>query len=177
MVTKAIWADKNGLVSGRLAFTSSKTKCRFWSWIFQLIRMFFDPKNLKSENNKLWFKPWFNILLHTQSIATVDSQCLEYLACITLTRAQQLALKGSIWGHMYISKDHKKDKAHLWIAGYFFNVLGGVFLWTKIYKSMVIFDTRQKITDVVSYLFFFFTNMDKSHMIYVMFSIRIQHFT
>ena len=69
------------------------------------------------------------------------------------TSTQQLALKGSIWGHMYISKDHKKDKAHLWIAGYFFNVLGGVFLWTKIYKSMVIFDTRQKITDV-SYLFF-----------------------
>ena len=39
--------------------------------------MFFHPKNLKSETNN----PWFNILLHTQSIvcATVDSQCLEYL--------------------------------------------------------------------------------------------------
>ena len=39
--------------------------------------MFFHPKNLKSENNN----PWFNILLHTQSIvcATVDSQCLEYV--------------------------------------------------------------------------------------------------
>ena len=49
--------------------------------------MFFHPKNLKSENNNPWFKPWFNILLHTQSIvcATVDSQCLEYLGCITLT--------------------------------------------------------------------------------------------
>ena len=48
--------------------------------------MFFHPKNLKSENNNPWFKPWFNILLHTQSIlcATVDSQCLEYLGCITL---------------------------------------------------------------------------------------------
>ena len=43
--------------------------------------MFFHPKNLKSENNKPWFKPWFNILMHTQSIvcATVDRQCLEYL--------------------------------------------------------------------------------------------------
>jgi hypothetical protein len=48
--------------------------------------MFFHSKNLKSENNNPWFKPWFNILLHTQSIvcATVDSQCLEYLGYITL---------------------------------------------------------------------------------------------
>ena len=48
--------------------------------------MFFHPKNLKSENNKPWFKPWFDILLHTQSIvcAIVDSQCLEYLGYITL---------------------------------------------------------------------------------------------
>ena len=32
-------------------------------------------------------KPWCNIFLHTQSNvrATVDSQCLEYLECITLT--------------------------------------------------------------------------------------------
>ena len=49
--------------------------------------MFFHPKNLKSENNNPWFKPWFDILLHTQSIvsATVDSQCLKYLGYITLT--------------------------------------------------------------------------------------------
>ena len=33
--------------------------------------MFFHPKNLKSENNNPWFKPWFNILLHTQSINCV----------------------------------------------------------------------------------------------------------
>ena len=48
--------------------------------------MFFQPKNLKSENNDPWFKPWFNILLHTQSIvcATLDSQCLDYLGYITL---------------------------------------------------------------------------------------------
>ena len=46
--------------------------------------MFYHPKNLKSENNN----PWSNILLHTKSIvcATVDSQCLEYLGCITLAR-------------------------------------------------------------------------------------------
>ena len=44
--------------------------------------MFFQAKNLKNENNK----PWFDILLHTQSIvcATVDSQCFEYLGYITL---------------------------------------------------------------------------------------------
>ena len=43
--------------------------------------MFFHKKNLKSENNNPWFKLWFNILQHTQSIvcAIVDSQCLEYL--------------------------------------------------------------------------------------------------
>ena len=46
--------------------------------------MFFHPKNLKSENNNPWFKPWFNILLYTQSIvcATVDSQCLEHLGYV-----------------------------------------------------------------------------------------------
>ena len=48
--------------------------------------MFFHPKNLKSENNNPWLKPWFNILLHTQ--ATVDSQCLEYLGYITLLLGQ-----------------------------------------------------------------------------------------
>ena len=49
--------------------------------------MFFHPKNLKSENNN----PWFNILLHTQSIvcATVDSHCLEYLGYITLALASK----------------------------------------------------------------------------------------
>ena len=50
--------------------------------------MFFHPKNLKSENNN----PWFNILLHTQSIvcATVDSQCLEYLGYMTLQIGDKL---------------------------------------------------------------------------------------
>ena len=48
--------------------------------------MFFHPKTLKSENNNPWFKPWFNILLHTQPIvcATVESKYLEYLGYITL---------------------------------------------------------------------------------------------
>ena len=60
--------------------------------------MFFHPKSLKSENNNPWFKPWFNILLHTQSIvcATVGSQCLEYLGYITLC-ISRLLLKFLIW--------------------------------------------------------------------------------
>ena len=51
--------------------------------------MLFHPKNLKSKNNKPWFNPWFNILMHTQSVvyATVDSQCLEYLVHITLPKS------------------------------------------------------------------------------------------
>ena len=53
---------------------------------FIQFRMYFHPEDLKSERNNPWFKPWFNILLHTQSIvcATVDSQCLEYLGYMTL---------------------------------------------------------------------------------------------
>ena len=41
--------------------------------------------SLKSERNNSWFKPWFDILLHTQSIvcATVAGQCLEYLGYIS----------------------------------------------------------------------------------------------
>ena len=37
--------------------------------------------NLKSERNHPWFKPWFNILLHTQSIvfATVSMSILRVL--------------------------------------------------------------------------------------------------
>ena len=44
--------------------------------------MFFCPNNLKSENNNPRFKPWFDILLHTQQY--LDSQYLEYLGYITL---------------------------------------------------------------------------------------------
>ena len=56
--------------------------------------MFFHPKTFKSENNN----PWFNILLHTQSIvcATVDSQCLEYLGYITLGAPQFFLLNVSL---------------------------------------------------------------------------------
>ena len=44
---------------------------------------------MKSGNDNPWFKSWFNILLHTQSIvcATVDSQYLEYSGYITLGTA------------------------------------------------------------------------------------------
>ena len=40
--------------------------------------------SLISKGNNLWSKPWFNILLHTQSIvcATVKGQCLEFLVSI-----------------------------------------------------------------------------------------------
>ena len=42
--------------------------------------------SLKSKRKNPWFKPWFNILMHTQLIvcATVYGQCLEYLVYITL---------------------------------------------------------------------------------------------
>ena len=66
--------------------------------------MFFNPKNLKSENNS----PWFNTLLHTQSIvcATADGQCLEYLGYITL---------GLDWClHFYVNNGEKTIKtSHL----------------------------------------------------------------
>ena len=61
------------------------------------------------------------------------------------TSAQQLALKGSIWGHMYISKDHKKDKAHLWIAGFFFQRFGWCLFMNK--NIQIDGDSRQKTQD------------------------------
>ena len=50
--------------------------------------------SLESERNNPWFKPWFNILLHTQSIvcATLKGQCLEYLGNITLCNCCSLSL-------------------------------------------------------------------------------------
>ena len=59
MLFKTIWADKNGLVSDRLARTSSKTEILhkqntnldFNPEVSSLFKMFFPPKNLKSENN------------------------------------------------------------------------------------------------------------------------------
>ena len=52
-------------------------------------------QKFKSEKNNPWFKPWFNILLHTQSIvcATVDSQCLEYLGYIPLAKTPKRVAK------------------------------------------------------------------------------------
>ena len=44
-------------------------------------RMFFHRKNLKSENNNPWFKPYQSIVC-----ASVDRQCLEYLGYITLIK-------------------------------------------------------------------------------------------
>ena len=43
--------------------------------------MFFHPKDLKIENDNPWFKLWFNILLHTQSIvcATADTSAFRVL--------------------------------------------------------------------------------------------------
>ena len=59
MLTKAILADKNGLISGRLACTSTKTEIFLKMRIhidfnpeFQVdLECFFNQKNLKSENN------------------------------------------------------------------------------------------------------------------------------
>ena len=73
------------MVSGRLACTSSKTEIfkqnrnlDFNPEFSITYRMFLHPKNLKSENNNPWFKPWFDILLHT-----VDSQCFRVLGIYT----------------------------------------------------------------------------------------------
>ena len=58
VLTKAIWAEKNGLVSERLACTSGKIKILNKIGIQILIlnfqvnyKRFFHPKTLKSENN------------------------------------------------------------------------------------------------------------------------------
>ena len=47
-------------------------------------RMYFHTKNLKSERNNPWFKPWFRILLQPIVYARRWGQCLEYLGYITL---------------------------------------------------------------------------------------------
>ena len=58
LLSTAIWADKNGLVSGRIACISIKNlrsetiqqSSIFYSEFIQF-RMYFHPKNLKSERN------------------------------------------------------------------------------------------------------------------------------
>ena len=66
MITKAIWADKTDKADKK------------WSGFWQIS-----------------IKPWCNNSLQTQSNlrATVDSQCLEYLECIPLTRSMWRALQ------------------------------------------------------------------------------------
>ena len=66
VLSTAIWADENGLVFGRIACISSKNLRSESSLYLEFIqfRIYFYPKNLKSEINN----PRFNILLHTLSI-------------------------------------------------------------------------------------------------------------
>ena len=91
------------------------------------LKCFYHPKNLKSENNNPWFKPWFNILLHTQSIvcATVDSQCLEYLGYITLVSFWNswshtdisccyLLFLGDIWSSQFYASRPRRDFCPFW---------------------------------------------------------------
>ena len=99
MLTKAIWADKKwaGFWQISLYWNIKRNRNVDFNPEFSFkFRKFFHPKNLKSESNNPWFKPWFNILLHTQSIvcATVDSQCLEDLGYITLGRVRNSAHLG-----------------------------------------------------------------------------------
>ena len=71
---------------------------------------------MKSERNNPWFKPWFNILLHTQSIvcATVNSQCLEYLGYITLVSTRTHWIKDWLWSRNSIRGCQFNDwKSHL----------------------------------------------------------------
>ena len=53
--------------------------------------------SLESERNNPRFKPWFNVLLHTQSIvcATVLGQYLEYLGC--MYNFDSIAAKQILW--------------------------------------------------------------------------------
>ena len=75
LLSTAIWADKNGLVSDNSLYFKYQTwDLKQYSNLviffpeFIQFRMYFHLKNLKSERNNPWFKPWFNILRHTQSI-------------------------------------------------------------------------------------------------------------
>ena len=70
---------------------------------------------MKSERNNPWFKPWFNILLHTESIVceTVKGQCLEHLGYITLTGYRVSAAKMYLYHGSKIAKlDHIEQKFH-----------------------------------------------------------------
>ena len=63
------------LVSGRLAYTSSKTQNTGQYSILDFnpelqlsLEYIFIQKNLQSERYNTWFKPWLNVLLQSQSI-------------------------------------------------------------------------------------------------------------
>ena len=70
--------------------------------------------SLKSEMNNPWFKPLFNILLHTYSIvcASVDSQCLKYLGYITLVRHWRVSLLPSLCEKLSLYQLHLHHSTH-----------------------------------------------------------------
>ena len=93
LLSTAIWADKNGVVFGRIAWISNKNQkfekiyqSFFYSEFIQF-RINFHSNNLKSERNNWWFKPWFNIILHTQSIVCAT---VGHLICTFISENQGL---------------------------------------------------------------------------------------
>ena len=90
--------------------------------------MFFHPKNVKNENNNLWFKSWSNILPHTRSIvcATVDSQCLKYLEynfgvpCKFSLEDQTSSKKQDLGGPVHYTGWAKLDKTKYWVLNFEF---------------------------------------------------------
>ena len=90
--------------------------------------MFFHPKNLKSENNNPWFKPWINILLHTQATvcATVDIQCLKYLEynfgvpCKFSLEDQTSSKKQDLGGPVHYTGWVNLDKTKYWVLNFEF---------------------------------------------------------
>ena len=80
--------------------------------------------SLKSERNNPWFKPWFNILLRTQSIvcATVYGKCLEYLGYITLGNTYI----ARSWGLPLVGPETKSTRINGAIACFMYYVYRGV---------------------------------------------------
>ena len=74
--------------------------------------------SLKSERNNPWFKPWFNILLHTQSIvcATVSGQCLEYLEYITLQEVTKFSFDWNVSEKAYGTSTFNKESWAEWMS-------------------------------------------------------------
>ena len=79
LILLSVWAERAILGSAKTAF---KFKYELLNRVNTYpIQCMWQDISLKSEINNPWFKPWFNILLHTQSIvcAIVQGQYLEYL--------------------------------------------------------------------------------------------------